>query len=218
RSRGEEYTSINALVDAGVSLPAMERLADADAFRSLGLDRRRALWEISALADRPVALFQGQPSVITEEGQIQLPLMTAGEHVIHDYASTSLSIKAHPVSFLREKLELLRVAPTEKLSTMENGMQVKVCGMITVRQRPGTAKGVIFVTIEDETGFANVVVWSKVFDKYRKDILRARLLMVEGHLQVEGEVIHVVAARCTDVSGLLRQLTASNDEDLKDVF
>src|SRR5690606_26503173 len=105
RSRGEEYTSINALVDAGVSLPAMERLADADAFRSQGLDRRRALWEISALVDRPVALFQGQPSVITEEGQIQLPLMTAGEHVIHDYASTSLSIKAHPVSFLREKLE-----------------------------------------------------------------------------------------------------------------
>ncbi|WP_134089837.1 error-prone DNA polymerase [Olivibacter sp. XZL3] len=218
QSRGQGYSSITALVDAGVSLAAMERLADADAFRSLSIDRRRALWEIAALADRPVALFEGEPSETTKEGQIQLPLMTSGEQVIQDYATTSLSIKAHPVSFLREKLDLLRVTPTEKLGAMKNGMYVKVCGMVTVRQRPGTAKGILFVTIEDETGFANVVVWSKVFDKCRKDILRSRLLMAEGHLQIEGEVIHVVAQRCIDVSSLLQQLSVSKGEGIQDVF
>src|SRR3546814_8744261 len=90
----------------------MEWLADADAFRSMGLDRRQALWAVSALADRPVALFEGQPAEYTKEGQIALPLMTPGEHVVQDYASTALSIKAHPVSFLREKLDLLHVTPT----------------------------------------------------------------------------------------------------------
>ena len=94
--------------------------------------------------------------------------MTLGEHVMQDYASTSLSLKAHPVSFLRRKLNELQVTPTAGLSSMKNGQFVKVCGLITVRQRPGTAKGVLFITIEDETGFANLVVWSKTFEKYRK--------------------------------------------------
>lgn len=212
-ARRNGYTSLTALVDGGVPLSALERLADADAFRSLGLDRRQALWEVSALHDRPMALFEGQPSECTQEGQTALPLMTLGEHVLHDYAATSLSIKAHPVSFLREKLNLLHVVPTEKLGAMKNGMPVKVCGMITVRQRPGTAKGVLFVTIEDETGFANVVVWGKVFEKYKKEILKAKLFMVEGKLQIEGEVIHVIAQRCFDLSRLLRSLAATEDGD-----
>ncbi|QNL48725.1 error-prone DNA polymerase [Olivibacter sp. SDN3] len=212
--RSNGYATITAIVDAGVSLSAMERLADADAFRSLGIDRRQALWEISALQDRPIALFEGQPLKCSKEGQITLPLMTTSEHVVQDYAATSLSIKAHPVSFLREKLNLLHVVPTEKLSTMNNGMHVKVCGMITVRQRPGTAKGVLFVTIEDETGFANLVVWGKVFTKYRKEILRSRLFMVAGKLQIEGEVVHVIAQRCFDMSGLLRGLVTADDEDI----
>src|SRR5690606_8729461 len=134
------YTSITALVDAGVPLAAMERLADADAFRSIGLDRRQALCEVAALQDRPIAIFEGQPSESTAEGQIELPLMTAGEHVVRDYASTSLSLKAHPVSFVRSRLDMLRVVPTGALSAMKDGMYVKVCGLITVRQRPGTAK------------------------------------------------------------------------------
>ena len=211
--RSQGYSSITALVDAGVPLSAMERLADADAFRSIGLDRRRALWEVAALQDRPIVLFEGQPSESTKEGQIELPLMTPGEHVVQDYASTSLSIKAHPVSFLREKLDLLHVAPTGALSTMKDGMFVKVCGMITVRQRPGTAKGVLFVTIEDETGFANLVVWGKMFEKYRREILQARLLMVTGKLQIEGEVIHVVVQHCTNLNGWLRGLAAPEDGD-----
>ncbi|NGF55386.1 DNA polymerase III subunit alpha [Parapedobacter sp. SGR-10] len=213
------YPSIPALVDAGIPLSAMERLADADAFRSMGLDRRRALWEVAALQDRPIGLFEGQPSESTKEGQIELPLMTPSEHVVQDYASTSLSVKAHPVSFFREKLDLLHVTPTVALPTMKDGMFVKLCGMITVRQRPGTAKGVLFVTIEDETGFANLVVWGKMFEKYRREILQSRLLMVTGKLQIEGEVIHVIVQHCTNLNGWLRNLAAPEDGDtVKGVF
>ncbi len=178
----------------------MEKLADADAFRSLDIDRRKALWEITALGDRPIALFEGQPSESMAEGQIALPLLTTSQHVVADYARTSLSIKAHPVSFLRGKLDLLQVVPTAKLALLKNDMLVKVCGLITVRQRPGTSKGVLFITIEDDTGFANIVVWSTVFEKYRKEILRSKLFMVAGKIQVEGEVIHVIAQRCFDIS------------------
>ena len=213
KGRGDGYSSITALVDAGVPLSAMERLADADAFRSIGLDRRRALWEVAALQDRPIVLFEGQPSESTKEGQIELPLMTAGEHVVQDYASTTLSIKAHPVSFFREKLDMLHVTPTGSLPAMKDGMFVKVCGMITVRQRPGTAKGILFVTIEDETGFANLVVWGKMFEKYRREILQSRLLMVTGKLQIEGEVIHVIVQHCTNLNSWLRNLAAPEDGD-----
>lgn len=216
--RGSGYTTITSLVDAGVSLSAMERLADADAFRSLKLDRRQALWEVSALQDRPMALFGGQLSESAKEGQTELPLMTQGEHVVQDYASTALSIKAHPVSFLRDKLNLLHVVTTERLSIMKSDMLVKVCGMITVRQRPGTAKGVLFVTIEDETGFANLVVWGKVYERYRKEILQSRLLMVTGKLQIEGEVIHVIAQQCVNLNGWLRELSEPEADDATKVF
>lgn len=212
------YTAISALADIGVPLAALECLADADAFRSMGFDRRHALWAVSALADRPVALFEGQPSECMKEGQIELPLMTSGEHVVQDYASTSLSIKAHPVSFLREKLELLRVTPTGGLPALRDGMFVKVCGMVTVRQRPGTAKGVLFVTIEDETGFANLVVWGNMFEKYRREILQAKLLLVSGKLQIEGEVIHVIVQHCTNLNGWLRGLVAPEGTDTSGVF
>ncbi|TCS86014.1 error-prone DNA polymerase [Anseongella ginsenosidimutans] len=203
--RAEKYTHVSALRNAGVREATLEKLADADAFRSLGLDRRKALWEVAALAVRPVALFEGQLPEDDAESQVMLPLMTKREHVMHDYASTTLSLKAHPVSFLREKLDLLHVVPTKELGTMKNGMSVKICGLITVRQRPGTAKGVVFITIEDESGFANLVVWEKLFDKYRKEILTARLLMAEGKLQIEGEVIHVVVKRCFNLTKLLSQ-------------
>jgi error-prone DNA polymerase len=210
---GAPYTHIPQLMNAGISQSALEMLADADAFRSIGLDRRQALWEISALGDRPMALLEDLPSETAGE-QITLPFMTASEHVVHDIASTSLSIKAHPVSFVRYELDQLGVVPTAKLKSMKNGDRVKVAGMITVRQRPGTAKGVVFVTIKDETGFSNVVVWGAFFDKYRKEIIQSRLLMVEGKLQVEGEVIHVVAAKCVNLNFLLKKLTEIQDEDL----
>ncbi|MDB5024400.1 MAG: error-prone polymerase [Mucilaginibacter sp.] len=213
-ARGTGYTSINQLSDAGVPQAAIEKLTDADAFRSLQLDRREALWEVPALSDKPIALFAGQPSESAKEVQITLPFMTQAEHVVQDYASTGLSLKAHPVSFVREKLKLLHVTATGELAKLKNGDPVKVAGLITVRQRPGTAKGILFITIEDESGFSNLVVWEKVFEKYRKEILQARLLMVEGRLQIEGEVIHVIVGRCFNLSSLLRGLTVAENEDL----
>jgi error-prone DNA polymerase len=197
------YQNIDQLLNAGVSPSALERLADADAFRSVGLDRRQALWEVSALHDHPTGVFAGTPSQSATEEQTELPVMTPGEHVIQDYASTSLSLKAHPVSFARWNLNQMGVTPTSVLSKMTNGQQAKVCGLITVRQRPGTAKGVLFITIEDETGFANLVVWSKTFEQYRKVILQSRLLMVTGKLQIEGEVIHVVVSACFNLNELM---------------
>jgi error-prone DNA polymerase len=197
------YTTIPALLDAGVPLSALEKLADADAFRSIGLDRRQALWDITALADSPISLFAGQPSESTAETQINLPLMTAGEHVVQDYATTSLSLKAHPVSFAREKLRLLHVLSTKELDDVKDGAIVKVAGLVLVRQRPGTAKGVCFITIEDEEGCSNLVVWANLFDQYRKEILGARLLMAEGKLQREGKVVHLITKRIFDLTSLL---------------
>ena len=213
-SRTKSYTNIHSLRDAGVSQAALEKLADADAFRSIGLDRRQALWEVSALHDRPVALFEGQPSASAAETQAELPLMTASEHVVQDYASTSLSLKAHPVSFVREKLSLLNILSTKQINNSIDGMPVKTAGLVLVRQRPGTASGICFITIEDETGSANLVVFEKFFNQFRKEILQAKLLMVEGKLQREGEVVHVIVRRCYDLSKLLRSLTQVENEKL----
>ncbi|MCB9047244.1 MAG: error-prone DNA polymerase [Chitinophagales bacterium] len=203
--RGHGYRDINALVDAGVSNAALEQLADADAFRSLGLDRRQALWQVSALADSPTGAFIGQLSETFSE-QISLPTMSLPEHVIQDYSSTSLSLKAHPVSFVREKLSMLGVVANNDLAAYNDGDSIKVAGLVLVRQRPGTASGIVFITIEDESGIASLVVFSKIFQQYRKEITQCRLLMVEGKLQREGEVTHVIAARCHDVSGLLHNM------------
>jgi len=214
-ARKTMFINISQLLDAGVSILALEKLADADAFRSLGLDRRQALWEVSALHDHPTGLFHGQPSESTMEPDILLPQMSLSEHVVQDYGATSLSLKAHPVSFVREKLSLLHVIPTKDLVTGKNGAIVKVAGLVLVRQRPGTAGGVCFITIEDETGIANLVVFSKLFDSvYRKEILNAKLLMVQGKLQKEGQVIHVIVSHCEDWSKLLRSLTTPNTANL----
>ncbi|MEO6315940.1 MAG: error-prone DNA polymerase [Chitinophagaceae bacterium] len=213
-SRGKLYSSVHALRDAGIPQAALEKLCDADAFRSMGLDRRQAFWEVAALNDRPVALFKGQPVADAAEEGIVLPQMSASEHVVQDYAATSLSLKAHPVSFVREKLQLLHVIATKELAHGQDGDIVKCAGLVLVRQRPGTAKGVCFITIEDETGFANLVVFQNLFEKYRKPILQSRLLMVEGVLQREGEVIHIIAKHCYDVSKLLQRLTSAGNENL----
>jgi error-prone DNA polymerase len=212
-ARKKFYTTINELRNAGVPEAALEKLADADAFRSIGFDRRQALWEVS-VKDRPIALFSGQSSEDTNEEKASLPIMTISEHVVHDYAATSLSLKAHPVSFVREKLQQLRILSTKDLTTVHDGDQVKVAGLVLVRQRPGTAGGVCFMTIEDESGYANLVVFQNLFDKYRKEILQSRLIMVEGKLQRDGEVIHVIVRCCYDFSKFLRQLTPSHDENL----
>jgi error-prone DNA polymerase len=204
-TRGQGYASIDALRDAGLSKAFLETLADADAFHSLGLDRRKALWQLSNL-DFAIAMFQGLPA--GNEEIVALPQMTLPEHVAQDYASTSLSLKAHPISLLRPKLEPLGIVRSKDLYELANGMPVKVAGIVLVRQRPETAKGVCFMTLEDETGFANLVVFPNVFEQNRKAILQSRLIMVEGKLQREGDVVHVIATACYNFSKLLRTLTS----------
>jgi error-prone DNA polymerase len=207
-ARKTDFPHIDALRDTGLSQTVLEKLADADAFRSIGLDRRQALWEIS-IKDRPVALFAGQSSA--DATGVSLPQMSNSEHVVHDYASMALSLKAHPVHFVREKLDQLHIVPASALSTIADGQPVKVSGLVLVRQRPGTASGICFMTIEDETGYANLVIFQKLFDKYRKEILQSKLIMAEGRLQREGEVVHVIVSRCYNFSKLLRNLTLSEN-------
>ncbi len=212
--RTKQYTSIVALRDVGISQAVLEKLADADAFNSIGLDRRQALWEISTGNDQPIGLFAGQKMNDAEEENVNLPVMRTSEHVVHDYASMSLSLKAHPVHFVREKLEQLHILSTASLSSCKDKDLVKVAGLVLVRQRPGTASGICFITIEDETGCANLVVFENLFNKFRKEILQSRLLMVEGKLQIEGEVIHVIVQKCYDLTKLMRSLTAIEKEKL----
>lgn len=213
--RGAGYKTITSLRDAGIALSTLERLADADAFRSMGLDRRKALWEISALQDMPVEIFKGQPSESVLETQVELPLMTLGEHVVQDYAAVGLSLKAHPVSFVRSQLEMLRVLPIHVINhDASDGQLVKVAGLVLVRQRPGTARGICFITIEDETGNTNLVVFEKLFESYRKEILHAKLLMFEGKLQREGQVVHVIVSKCVDLTKLLSKLVQRELDDL----
>jgi error-prone DNA polymerase len=213
--RGKGYKAITALRDAGISIATLERLADADAFRSIGLDRRKALWEVSALQDMPEEIFKGQPSESLLETQVSLPLMSQSEHVVQDYNAVGLSLKAHPVSFIRPQLEMLRILSTHQINNVvTDGQLVKVAGLVLVRQRPGTAGGVCFITIEDETGFTNLVVFEKLFEKYRKEILHARLLMVEGRLQREGLVVHVIVSKCIDLTKMLGKLVQREQDDL----
>lgn len=204
RARGAGITNVQPLRDAGVSQSALERLADADAFRSIRYDRRRSLWEVSD-QQRSTKLFPG----VEKDAIPQLPPMTLPEHVVQDYASTSLSLKAHPVSFVRKDLDALRVRTCGSLTDARDGDLVRVAGLVLVRQRPGTASGICFITIEDDTATANLVVFKKPFDTYRKEIIQSRLLMVEGKLQREGEVIHVVVRQCYNVSSLLKKMTTT---------
>jgi error-prone DNA polymerase len=207
------YNSIDELRTIGLSDTTLERLADADAFRSIDLDRRQALWEVST-KDHSQAIFVNQKAPDSISENVCLPQLHLSEHVVQDYATTSLSLKAHPVSFVRPQLEQLHVTATKDLGRLKNGEPVKVAGLVLVRQMPGTAKGVWFMTIEDETGCANLVIFPNIEESYRKALLASRLFMAEGTLQIEGEVIHVIVNAGYDLSKLLRKLTSVSNEDL----
>lgn len=213
KGRKNKFRSVTELCRAGISQSALAILADADAFRSIGLDRRQARWEVEALRDIPIELFREQPSESELETGIQLPLMSPSEHVVQDYVSTTLSLKAHPVSFVRDRLRQFGAKTTLEINqSTENGEMVRVAGLVLVRQRPGTAGGVCFMTVEDEKSFANLVIFEKLFDTFRKEILGAKLIMVEGKVQREGRVVHVIVRRCFDVSSLLQDLVKTDDD------
>ena len=194
---------------AGIPVSAIETLAAADAFRSAGFDRRQALWQARALAKAPpLPLFEAaEEHGEGREPAVALPAMAEGEQVVEDYRTLRLSLRAHPLSFLRERLAARGVLPAEALLRAQDGDRAATAGLVLVRQRPGSAKGVIFVTLEDETGTVNVVVWPKILEKYRPAVLGGRLAMVRGRVQRAGEIVHLVAAHLEDLSHWLDLLT-----------
>lgn len=215
--RGSGYDSVRDLwLRTGLSAAVLTRLAEADAFGSLGLSRRDALWAVRGLegtdgAERlPLFAAAARPG-LRDEPDADLPPMPPGEEVVHDYRSLSLSLKAHPVSFLRETLTRRGIVPCHRLGEMPNGAIVETAGLVLVRQRPGTASGVIFSTLEDETGVANIIIWSKVFETNRRVVLGSRLMAVRGQLQREGLVTHLVARTFTDMTPELIALADGHD-------
>jgi error-prone DNA polymerase len=198
---------------SGVGRATLERLAAADAFRSLGLDRRQALWEVRGLPkELPLPLFdQAATSEAGVEPEVSLPVMPLSEHVVNDYGTLRLSLKAHPMSFLRARIASQGILSCADLKRTRDGARAKVAGVVLVRQRPGSAAGVVFMTIEDETGVANSVIWPKVLERMRKVVMGARLVVVQGRIQRHEDIIHVVAERLEDRSDWLRLLDEEAD-------
>ena len=183
----------------------LEQLADADAFQSINLSRRQALWSTQRINSNQAPLFIESGEGIVEQ-KVHLPSMGLGEEVSHDYRTIHLSLKDHPLSLLRNLMTSMRAISAKRLSKIENGGVVSVSGLVISRQRPGTASGVIFATLEDETGSANVIIWPSVFEKYRKETLVSKLLLVRGELQREGFVIHIIARHLIDMTSKLYEL------------
>jgi error-prone DNA polymerase len=216
-ARGDGYVTPRDLWHrGGLGAAALERLAQADAFRSLGLDRRQALWALKGLGAPPLPLFaaasrgeDARAELDRAEPESALPAMTLGQHVVEDYGALSLSLKRHPVAFLRDRLTREGMVRAADLATLPVGRRLAIAGLVLVRQRPGTASGVIFATIEDETGVANLILWPPVFEAYRRVALGASLLGCVGKLQREGIVTHIVAERLIDLSPRLRALRRS---------
>ncbi|HEY8273673.1 MAG TPA: error-prone DNA polymerase [Pseudolabrys sp.] len=205
----------------GLSSRVLELLADADAFGSLGLTRREALWAAKALGrvgDRndDLPLFAigsaSQARIVSQEPDVRLPPMPVGEEVINDYRFLHLSLRAHPSQFLRADLDARGIKQNETLRRTASGMRTRISGLVTCRQRPGSANGVVFMTIEDESAVANVIVWPKVFERLRPIVLGARYVAVIGRVQEESGVIHIVAEQLEDLTYLLAQLAEHGAE------
>jgi error-prone DNA polymerase len=231
-TRGNGYASIERLAAiSGVSHGTIERLAAADALRSMGLDRREALWSARRLAsigmpngkkrlsqsqDETLPLFDPrQGDELFPEPPINLPPMALPEHVAEDYVTTGLSLKTHPVTFFRKRLTDRKVVPNADLkdeTRTRNDQNICVSGLVLTRQMPG-GKKVVFLTLEDETGVANIIIWPKVFAKSRRTVMSARFILVRGRLQRAGSVVHVLAESFVDLSGDLALL---HEPDLLD--
>ena len=197
---------------SGISRATLVRLANADAFGSMGLDRRQAAWAAGGLGDsEPLPLFDGV--VARQDMEPALPAMSQGQHVVADYRTTGLSLKRHPVAFLRERLARRGARPAAELAKMRDGTRVAVAGLVLVRQRPGTAREVVFATLEDETGIANLVVFPTVQERCRRDLLTARLMICRGKVQTEEGVIHVIAEQVQALNGWLDALETERAPD-----
>ncbi|MDH2326355.1 error-prone DNA polymerase [Cereibacter sp. SYSU M97828] len=199
-ARGNGYPDVESLWRrAGIPAAVLERLAEADAFACLALTRREALWQAKAMRSSPLPLF-GVDGEGGAEPMVALPQMGLGEETIEDYLSMRLSLRAHPLGLLRPHMPRLIAH-----GALDRG-RVTVAGLVITRQRPGTASGVIFLTLEDETGYANIVVWNKVYERFRREVISGRLLRVTGRIERDGQVIHIIAERIEDASQLLSAL------------
>ena len=209
--RAEGYRSVRDVwLRSGLDVHEIEKLAQADAFRSLGLDRRAALWAVRALdaksaAERLPLFDQPEIRLPDNEPQTKLPVMPLGQHVIHDYRSLGLSLKEHPVAFLRQRLQRSGVTPNVELEKVADGRRVTVAGLVLVRQRPGKGNA-IFLTLEDEKAIANVIIWARRFERFRPIVMGSKFIRVTGKLQTESGVIHIVAERMEDLTPWLTAL------------
>ncbi|MGH6696295.1 error-prone DNA polymerase [Sphingopyxis sp.] len=197
---------------AGVPRAAIERIAEADGFACLSEDRRQGLWKVRGLGEAPLPLFaaaDAREASFSPEGlepETTLRPMTEGREVVEDYRTLQLSLRAHPLAFLRDDLDAMGIVRCADLAHIRDGRNIEVAGVILVRQRPGSAKGVLFVTIEDETGIANGILWPDRFDIYRRPVMAASMIAMRGRLQKEGEVIHIICDRIIDQDAMLRSI------------
>jgi error-prone DNA polymerase len=193
---------------SGVPATALEKLADADAFQCLGLDRRQALWRVRGLGDKPLPLFAAaEAQAHGQEPAVALAPLTEGREVVEDYRAVQLSLRAHPLAFLRPALDSRSIMPAAGLTALKDGARVRIAGLVLVRQRPGKGN-VTFLTLEDESGIANAIVWQRIFEAHRRIILAAAMVAIDGVLQREGLVTHVIADRIEDLTPLLHQVGA----------
>ncbi len=210
--RGNGYqTPEDVWLRAGLMPAVLERLAEADAFADAGLSRRDALWRVKAIrAPKPLPLFSDPiDGEHISEPDVILPAMNLGEQVVEDYVATRMSLRAHPMELLRPKMPGLTLHSALAVTQQR---RVSVAGLVITRQRPGTASGVIFLTLEDETGVSNIVVWNKVYERFRRTVMGGRLLKVTGRLQREGVVVHVIAETIEDCSWRLSELGHPMDD------
>jgi error-prone DNA polymerase len=210
RVRGAGFDSIRDLwLRTGLPPKALEKLAQADAFGSLGLTRRDALWAVKALqkaGDKDNLPLFARVNMPALEPDAHLPPMLPGQQVIEDYRHLHLSLKAHPASFLRADLDARGIVRHDRLPEIPNGRRVTIAGLVLVRQRPGIGNA-IFMTIEDETGIANTILWPRTFERFRPVIMGSRLISVSGVIQNEKDVIHIVGDHFEDLTPLLMRLS-----------
>ena len=212
-SRDQPFGNLSDLyLRTRLSAATLECLARADGYGSMELGRREALWAVRALPPAPLPLFKA--GEYRNDPKVSLPTMSIGEEVTHDYSALRLSLKKHPLALLRKELNITCVTPTKQLLHTRDGTQVTVAGLALIRQRPGTASGVIFITLEDETGVANLVVWPKTFERFRRIVMGAQLIRATGKLQREGTVTHVIINRMEDLTHRLHALGGPDFEPL----
>jgi error-prone DNA polymerase len=192
---------------AAIDRRDLEALAAGDALAGLSGHRYRAVWQVSGV-ERPLPLLPAET-----QGPEGIPLLRApreGHDIVADYASLGLTLRRHPLALLRDRFEKRGIIDTQSLWDLRSGQWVTTAGLVITRQRPGSASGVTFVTLEDETGYVNLIVWKRVAEEQRAALLESRLLEVRGQIQREGDVLHVIARRLVNLSGLLGELVVES--------